>query len=298
MSSNEQKLVIYDLGANVGDDLAYYLLKADLVVAVEANPRLCDIIRERYSADIAIGRLVVENCVLVAGNGGDTVKFYINRRSHLASRVVRPSNNHENDSDPALYDEVDLPSIGIADLIQRHGKPYYLKSDLEYYDGEILRALFSNDIFPPLLSVEAHSVDIFSILVAIGGYDCFKLVEGSKVGFKFSNHPISTRDGPRRFAFPDHAAGPFGDDIPGVWRDGASFLRQLASPRMGWKDIHASRIHTPIIRETLIDYVIREYTPPRIAGVARFVLRTAHKAIARRKKWPVYETNLDAPSRT
>jgi hypothetical protein len=30
--------IIYDLGANNGDDIPYYLLKADTVVAVEANP--------------------------------------------------------------------------------------------------------------------------------------------------------------------------------------------------------------------------------------------------------------------
>ena len=34
------KKVIYDIGSNNGDDIPYYLMKCDKVVAVEANPLL------------------------------------------------------------------------------------------------------------------------------------------------------------------------------------------------------------------------------------------------------------------
>jgi predicted O-methyltransferase YrrM len=37
-----KKKIIYDFGSNNGDDIPYYLLKSDLVIAVEANPALCD----------------------------------------------------------------------------------------------------------------------------------------------------------------------------------------------------------------------------------------------------------------
>lgn len=56
--------IIYDLGANNGDEIPYYLKKADTVVAVEANPVLCDQIRDRFAVQIAEGRLFVEGCVL------------------------------------------------------------------------------------------------------------------------------------------------------------------------------------------------------------------------------------------
>jgi len=58
--------VIYDIGANNGDDIPYYLQKADVVVAVEANPDLCKQLRERFVESIECGRLVVENCVVTA----------------------------------------------------------------------------------------------------------------------------------------------------------------------------------------------------------------------------------------
>ena len=37
---NKNKKVIIDFGANKGQNINYYLLKADIVVCVEANPKL------------------------------------------------------------------------------------------------------------------------------------------------------------------------------------------------------------------------------------------------------------------
>ena len=43
------KKIIYDFGANNGDNIQYYLLKSDLLVAIEANPELCDFIRKKIN---------------------------------------------------------------------------------------------------------------------------------------------------------------------------------------------------------------------------------------------------------
>ena len=48
------KKIIYDLGAGDGSNIPYYLLKADTVVAVEANPRLCQIIKNKMTPTITI----------------------------------------------------------------------------------------------------------------------------------------------------------------------------------------------------------------------------------------------------
>ena len=50
--------VIYDLGSNNGDDIPYYLLKSDVVVAVEANPILCEQIKAKFKYEIQAGRIV------------------------------------------------------------------------------------------------------------------------------------------------------------------------------------------------------------------------------------------------
>lgn len=46
------KKIIYDVGANNGDDIEYYLKKSDLVIALEANPKLCEIIQDRFKSEI------------------------------------------------------------------------------------------------------------------------------------------------------------------------------------------------------------------------------------------------------
>ena len=53
--------IIYDFGSNNGDDIPYYLEKADKVVAVEANPGLVAQIVSRFSKDIAAQKLIVEH---------------------------------------------------------------------------------------------------------------------------------------------------------------------------------------------------------------------------------------------
>ena len=58
------KKIIYDLGCHNGSNIPYYLLKADVVVAVDANPKLCEIIKVKFDKEIKQNRLVVENCII------------------------------------------------------------------------------------------------------------------------------------------------------------------------------------------------------------------------------------------
>ena len=284
--------VIYDLGANTGDNIAYYLLKAERVVAVEANPNLAKMITARYSSEILSGRLVVENAVLVNDKGGQCVPFYINTRNHRMSRFPEPIPPLEYGSDPSHYEKATLPSLDICKLVERCGPADYMKIDLEYYDMAILKAMFANGIFPSRLSVESQDIAIFLTLVSLGGYNSFKLVDGSQVGRDFANHPIMTSAGPAVFQFPHHSAGPCADDLPGAWQNADSFFRHLALHGIGWRDIHASRIDAPITarRQSLLDYVVEERIPPVLRGVARTVLSLASRLTA--KKWPEFELSV------
>ena len=42
------KKIIYDLGASRGENLPYYLLKSELVVAVDANTENCKFINRKF----------------------------------------------------------------------------------------------------------------------------------------------------------------------------------------------------------------------------------------------------------
>lgn len=236
MVSSRMK-IIYDFGANNGDDIPYYLMKADLVVAVEANPVLCHLIKERFQLEIDNGNLIIESCVLTSDDNSSYVCFYIHKKYHVLSQFIKP---------PLLslaeYEEILLPSKSVTSIIQHHGFPHYIKLDIEHYDAEILKTLFRNNIFPPYISAESHDIDVFSCLVSEGGYNAFKLVDGCSVPKIYSDRLIyrEKEQDEVRYSFKTHSAGPFGGDVDGPWMSANSFFRLLAFEGLGWKDIHAT----------------------------------------------------------
>lgn len=227
--------IIYDFGANNGDDIPYYLRKADLVVAVEANPSLCREIESRFAAEIAAGRVRVENCVLVGEGEAPEVHFYLHKRHHVLGQFPTPDPNVIAD-----YDRILLPSRRVLDLLQKHGDPYYIKIDIEHSEEAILKELFGNGIRPPFLSAEAHSIKVFALLAGLGDYKAFKLVDGPTVAARYNDRVISASG--ERYSFPPHSAGPFGEDIAGDWLSADDLFELLADQGLGWKDIHATNL--------------------------------------------------------
>ena len=55
------KPLIYDFGMHNADDTEIYLRKGFRVVAIEADPSLCEQARKRLSEHVASGELVVVN---------------------------------------------------------------------------------------------------------------------------------------------------------------------------------------------------------------------------------------------
>lgn len=234
------KRIIYDFGANNGDDVPYYLKKADVVVAVEANPVLSRNIEERFSGEIQEGRLRVENCVLV-GEGYDAkVYFYLHKRHHVLGQFPEPDKNVIAD-----YEKILLPSQSVMQLLHKHGPPYYIKIDIERSEEIILRELFKNGVRPPYVSAESHSIGVFALLAGLGEYTAFKLVDGATVAEKYRNHSICVGGGQELYSFPSHSAGPFGDDIAGDWMNADDLFHLLAKKKLGWKDIHATNLVQP-----------------------------------------------------
>lgn len=231
-----ERRVIYDFGSNNGDDIPYYLLKSDLVVAVEANPSLAGKIEARFAAEIEAGRLAVENCVLSDMPGTDPVPFYVHKKNHVLSTFPRPA-----DDKIAEFQQISLHPRTPSSIVREYGAPHYIKIDIEHFDAKILRELFANSIKPPYISAEIHHIEVFAILVAAPEYRSFKLVDGRSVNVKYADHTVESVKGPTAYSFPFHSAGPFGDDIEGPWMDADDMFRILGKSGLGWKDIHARR---------------------------------------------------------
>jgi FkbM family methyltransferase len=233
------KSVIYDFGRNNGDDVEYYLLKADKVVGVEANPILCDEVRRRFPAEIAEDKLIVVNCALSTDIGAPEVDFYVNRKHHVLSQLDKPDVDAIGE-----FEQIRVPAQDPVGIIHAHGDPPFVKIDLEGFDAQVLRAIFAAGIRPPEISAESHSIDVFASLVE-AGYRSFNLVDGWSIAHVYNNASIETLLGRRRFSFRPHSAGPFGADVRGEWQDPDTFFYTLAAAGLGWKDIHASNLIPP-----------------------------------------------------
>jgi len=84
------KKIIYDFGANIGDNLNYYLKKADLTVAVEANPSLIALMQDKFKDSIENGTLILLNYVLNTEDSTDPVPFYIHKKYNVLSQFSPP----------------------------------------------------------------------------------------------------------------------------------------------------------------------------------------------------------------
>jgi FkbM family methyltransferase len=263
--------VIYDFGANSGGNIPYYLKKADIVVAVEAIPSLCEKIEKRFYAEIKSDRLVLKNCVLNTDRNAKESLFYIHKYIDGFSQFTTP-----NQDDLHYFRQILLPSLSPAEIIQKYGPPHYIKIDVEGYDQEVIRHLFENSIFPTFISAESLSAEVFCLLVACGKYNAFKLVDGASIGRLYNNAQITTNKGIENYCFPHYSpgpfgedlqsAGPFGEDIKGEWMAAGDLMRLLGFVGYGWKDIHATNvINTPkpnlrlrsLFKKALIHRVLR-----------------------------------------
>ena len=206
--------IIYDLGAHNGNDIPYYLTKADKVVAVEANPDLAQKLRERFKDE---PKVVVEECAVVATNDY-SVDFYVHNDDVRSG--IDPQEELNN------YKLLKVPAKNVVKLIKEHGNPYFIKIDIEFVDHLILERLLKNGIKPPYISVEMHKIEVFTLLVLLGKYNKFKLVDGGTVHTEYPQFPI-------------HAAGPFGEDIKGEWLNSDQIFAVISQVGTGWKDLHA-----------------------------------------------------------
>ena len=240
---------IYDFGSNNGDDIPYYLLKSDKVISIEANPALCEFIRDRFKEEILKGRLIVENCAITESCDGN-IDFYLHDKYHVRSTLVAPGKAPDEggftDKD---FTRINIKAISVGSLIKQYGKPYYAKIDIEGYDENLLNAFVLNQIIPPYISVESHTIGVFALLSEKLGYKSFKLVDGRSVGSIYSRSIFHSPvlDKQVLYSFPHHSAGPFGNDIHGEWMDKKTLLKVLAIQGLGWKDIHASAADRPTL---------------------------------------------------
>ncbi len=238
MARNINKQVIFDFGANRGQNLPYYLLKSGIVVAVEGNPKLCKEIREEYATEIRQEKLYVENCVVIEQqtNGEQPVRFWISKKSDVLSTFVQP---RDEENFEQIFVRARTPASIIREHLSINQSLLYCKFDLEGYDAPAIRSLLSDGIFPAFLSVEIQNRDAVSELLLSGVYKSFMLIDGASVEKKYRNTKILVSGRKSIFSFARHSAGPFGEDLVGRRLNVINLEKLLEFKGYGWRDLHA-----------------------------------------------------------
>ncbi len=247
-----QNSLIFDIGCHNGDDSDFYLRKGFRVVAVEANPDLCALLRRRFEIALANGRLILIDKA-IAEHEGEVDFFSYPTMNVWGTTKANWASAFERRGARAL--KVKVPSTTISSLIKCYGMPYFMKIDIEGSDHLCLDGLLSFSERPQFISTEiegrAQIADL-TICLARLGYGKFKIVDQAQV--PRIGLPFPAREGIYiEHSFPDGASGPFGDESKGLWTSRANtvcsyyriaarnrIMRWLGDKNTHWYDIHAA----------------------------------------------------------
>ena len=229
--------VIFDIGANKGQNLSYFLDKADIVVAIEANINLVKQIKSDFKQFIDNKKLIVENVALIDDENVKNIDFYISKESDVLSTL------YPDDKSKFYKQEVRCEKASL--LINNYLKNYdisqieYIKIDIEGADQLVLKDLLKNNILCENLSVECHEVEVLELLLN-SNFKSFKFLKCDDVTLKKNIEIINKLNEKKIINFDIHSSGPYGDDIPGDYYDKNSILNYFLNKGFGWKDIHCS----------------------------------------------------------
>lgn len=257
--------LIFDVGMHRGEDTEFYLKKGFRVVAVEADAELSRQAAERFSSEIAAGRLTIVNKAIAEKAGRLT--FYRDL-DHPIWNTVDVDWKERNASRNVV--EVEVEATPLHALFAEFGTPYYLKLDIEGMDQVALASIEACPSRPRYVSVESEKVSFvglrreFDLLTRLG-YDRFKLAPQHHVARqRLPNPPLEGRYAAHRFE--EGSSGAFGEEAPGRWMSAEAaieayrpvFLRYMLTGddpylrnrylraalkrlgfRAGWYDTHA-----------------------------------------------------------
>ncbi len=218
--------LIFDVGMNAGQDTEFYLAKGFRVVAIDANPDLCQQVATRNRNHILNGRLTILN-VGIAKEPADLV-FYVNKTSDDWSSFDKSYGQRG-----GKYEEISVKCRTFSDILAEVGEtPYYLKIDIEGHDQVCLDALPGASDLPKFVSVEAGVADFTGQMSSLG-YGRFKII--SQAWHQWLPHARPAREG----QFVDqqmtgHHSGPFGDETYGPWLTEGAFAEE-------WDNIQEKR---------------------------------------------------------
>ena len=247
--------LIFDIGMYDGSDTEYYLSEGYKVVAVEANPNLIERAKMRFHEQVSSGQLVLVNRA-ICEDSGEEVTLNICGDDLGSSSIFEESIQNRN---PLGFRNV--KGTTIVELIEKYGRSYYMKIDIEGADRHCVLPL-DRENRPQYISFEINN-DLEELVHHLRkiGYTKFKAINqcnfnelNNQESFFFRAkrkiiHPLGYRE-PKyvrrngRFFLLGHSSGPAPWASDGKWQAADALIskwKSIASEKKSedWYDVHA-----------------------------------------------------------
>jgi FkbM family methyltransferase len=210
--------LIFDIGAHKGEDTEFYLRKGFRVLAVEANPQFCELIRINNEEFLSSGALTILNVAI--SDKSEPLTFYINEDVSVWGSANLELVERNRGLGAGNIKTIVVNACRLAELIYRYGTPRYCKIDIEGNDILALQSLTESRA-PKFISIESDKTDFnrlldeFRLLENLG-YRKYKIIDQSMV--EFHREPFPPREGSfLDYRFKQDSSGLFGDELPGEW---------------------------------------------------------------------------------
>ncbi len=127
---------IFDVGANVGDKAKVFKEFADLVVCIEPDPLSAKALRVRYGDEITVEEVAV-------GEREEQLLLYQKHGLSTMNTLDKKLSDHWGDNARG----VQVTVTTLDKLIQKHGKPDFIKLDVEGFELQVFSGLTT--VAPP-----------------------------------------------------------------------------------------------------------------------------------------------------
>jgi FkbM family methyltransferase len=211
---------IYDIGANQGQNIDYFLAHSEKVIAVEPIHELSLQIEKNFKESVQSSKLKVLNFAVVTDENVTTVDFYLNSKKNWESSIIK--NNQ--------FEKRIVNTTTLNHLFNLYGYPDCLKVDIEGYDIELLKYMALNNISPDYLTIEVQNKKTLEYLLNNFKYENFNFVLGHRVSKDYKSINLKR-----------HSSGPLGNDLKFKWVNKRMIKLYFFISKYGWVDIHCSK---------------------------------------------------------
>ena len=132
--------LVFDVGAHVGDRVGSFRRLGARVVAVEPQPPLVTTLKLLYGLS---SNVIIEPAAIGRESGTVALKLNIDNPtvSTASDAFVRAADGAPGWQDQAWTETIEVPLTTLDALIERHGRPAFIKIDVEGFEAEALAGL-------------------------------------------------------------------------------------------------------------------------------------------------------------